>query len=410
MNVDLVHSRRSRRILPLAVALALLVAVFYAGPAGAEAGKNYTLTATPDFVVAGESNTFTFTVTNLADTQTLGSMNVEIPDGFTVQGVEGSTIELRNLDIPAGGSYDFTVTATADCDAGFAFTWTSTAKQANDYSGEGNDFTNVGADPSTAVACALQFTTQPADAEKDAFITGTAFDPFGPAVTVAVLDAAGQTLGAATGSVGLSGGSISTSAALSAGTASFPGISINASGTYALVAAYSSLSVTSSAFTVYDDVTQCNAGENCESQPINNGNTTGQVSVAGEDGALITLIVGDVNVTCSGFTPESQEVAFDVLNSGSVKYLTVRVSNPQHRAQEYETCFIAGSSFTEADGTSAEPIDIGGSTFYAGILPKCKGKDPRNLPCYTSAKIDRATGDLVVEIVAPAGDPFVHIG
>ena len=113
------------------------------------AGKCYTVTVAPASFASGASVPFTVTITNESPSQTLGSVNLTPPAVYSITSVDAptpngsatlasGTIQLRNVNLATNGGTE-TLTLTADTVAG-AYSWTSAAKQSNDFNGLGNDF------------------------------------------------------------------------------------------------------------------------------------------------------------------------------------------------------------------------------------------------------------------------------
>lgn len=161
------HSILSRlRAVPLALALAfaLLVAtlissVLIASAALADEGKKtFEVSIFPTEVVAGVATDVTFTFKNTSEPMiTMGSANITIPDGVEVAGHSG-VIELRTMKLGERKAdtnpreYTFTVTAICPEDEE-PVEWTIAAKQANNFSGTGNDFDLDNSDLTMTVTC-----------------------------------------------------------------------------------------------------------------------------------------------------------------------------------------------------------------------------------------------------------------
>src|SRR5207244_4580312 len=101
--------------------------------------------------------------------QSLGSANIQINPAFgnvsvslpasesasgwsIVQPVTGGLVELRSSGtaLSPGVTLAISVVADTPSSAG-AYTWTTTVKQSNDFSGTGNDFTLLGSQPRVLV-------------------------------------------------------------------------------------------------------------------------------------------------------------------------------------------------------------------------------------------------------------------
>lgn len=187
------NHRKSTWALVLAVvaAIATVVIPFATGAPS----KYYTLGASPEPTCSTPTlQTFTLTLSNKTRNQNLGSANitapeyidlvdgsaeitgsagtatVNVPDSF---GDEDNTIRLRNLTLPTSSSAAI-IEVDAYVEVGSGETWTSIAKQSNNFadSGPGNLFApqtaGAGSPSATVTACALDyvFVDEPDDAEK----------------------------------------------------------------------------------------------------------------------------------------------------------------------------------------------------------------------------------------------------
>jgi hypothetical protein len=148
---------RARRTGFIAIAAVLTLAALVAVIGAAQAAPSTKIYDATVRVVAGPATTLQLKLTNAAGSkQTLGSANFTAPAGvtnvtvvagsvagdgaFTVTS-EGNVVKFRStvpLKRTESVSANVSVTTTASCgDA----TWTAQAKQSNDFSGAGNDFT-----------------------------------------------------------------------------------------------------------------------------------------------------------------------------------------------------------------------------------------------------------------------------
>lgn len=150
--------RTSRRIATTAVLAAATTTplVLWATAPAAQAdacasaaGKCYAVTVAPASFASGASVPFTVTLTNESPAYTLGSANITPPAAYSITSLDApkpsgtatnvaGTIQLRNINVSPNGGTE-TLTLTADTVDG-AFAWATAAKQANDFSGIGNDF------------------------------------------------------------------------------------------------------------------------------------------------------------------------------------------------------------------------------------------------------------------------------
>lgn len=276
-----------------------------AGAAGGSTGKKCSSSATKCFALSiapktaapGTSATFTFTVTNEAPTQNLGSLQVTRPAGFTITGATVSRGSVtftathalfKTLTLAPGGGpssgVSFTVTATAPC-AAESYKWGIQVKQSNNFSGTGNTFA---LEKSTATAvngsvtsgtggCSVAFV--PTNEPKTTVVTSPILNGFastGTPVEAAVYTPAGQIATTFSGSIvvtlsrnptgaKLSGGTTVTVAA-SGGIAQFSSLTVNLVGSgYRLTAASPGLTATppaglspiSSLFSIYTKLAPC---------------------------------------------------------------------------------------------------------------------------------------------------------
>jgi hypothetical protein len=154
----------------LLVSFGLMVSVL-AAPAQA-ATKTYTAAISPTTAGAGSAGAYAITITDGAGSgQDLGSANVSVPTGFTsvvvgtvttppgkvwTAALVSGVIQLRNPGpnsvnrLKPGQSVTVALTATAPTAPG-AYTWTTAAKQSNDFNGAGNELTRSGPDPVVTV-------------------------------------------------------------------------------------------------------------------------------------------------------------------------------------------------------------------------------------------------------------------
>jgi hypothetical protein len=412
---------RSRSLL-LVLAAALAVAAFVGLPAfGASTSKPYAITVTPHGVPAGSTTTYTVTLTNETDTQTLGSANVTSPTTFTVTGahdlsagtftVSGNTVLLRNLNVAPGGSVSVQVDAQAPCHVS-TYSWSSIAKQSNNFSGTpGNNLFLDAAtsDTSTTLTgtCALSFQTEPASAQVGTNITGAVYDPAGPAVQVAVHDAGGLTISTgsdSTSTVSLAiqtnpaGGHLTVgSSSSSSGVTSFPSLSIDRSGLgYTLRASTTNPDVQpidSTSFDIVDVGARCPAGP-CDSGKDVKGSTTAQeVAGPGSPGDLLTLGIGLEPLDCAGYGESSAVVTFSVTGRSKTITVTLAKAAVTHSVSSYQVCYASPTAFVDRSGTLTNgPALLADCADVGNVAPCVLSRDPQK-------------GGVQVAFAAPAGDP-----
>jgi hypothetical protein len=396
-------------------------------------GKCYLTTVAPQSTVAGVSQAFSVTVTNEATTQRLGSVQVTAPPGFVVTGASGGTASYTsgsalflNLGLSNGQSATLIVDATAPCSGGTS-PWGIEAKQSNQFNGSGNDFV---IDPASSLAatvsgsCSLAFLNQPNGTAVNAPIT-TQVGPDGSPVSVEVLDGAGHLLTTSTAAVTVAIGSNpgsgtlsgSTTVDASAGMASFPGLSINQTGTgYTLVATSPGMSLaTSSDFNIWNVLQSC-AGGPC-SGSSSTKTTSGTVTTSSAtSGQFLGVALGGVSFSCgSSYQPVSDPLSFDVLSqsgaadSSALFAVSLQVSKQVVQssghpgASTWQICFGSNVPFPVLPGTISGTTTIGGVTYYTGLLPDCNNTQT-NAPCVQARTKDNAGNEIVTFLAS--GDAF----
>lgn len=335
-------ANRRRTILALALAGSLAAAV--ALPAlAATSTKFYTPSfapSTPTSSSPGATVTYTFKIlNNTSSTQQFGSANITAPQGFALGSIgtpqtfngdgssagktwtsakSGSIIMLRNPGpgpsnrLNPGQYVTVQFAATASCTTG-SYSWDTRVKQSNDFSGTGNDFTQVGSDPVSSVAAggggvrvpaSVQFTVQPSDTLVN--------HPIAPAVQVTVKDfcnapepdvAVTMSLGTNPGGLGTLAGTLSRTTN-SSGVATFDDLSISHSSSgYTLVASVNpSLTDTSIPFVITSDTANC-ATETCTVSAISDdGNSSVTVVSNGTETLSVTFESVPLDCGSSGET------------------------------------------------------------------------------------------------------------
>jgi hypothetical protein len=446
-----------------AVALAMSLSV----TASATGSKPYTATwvsggsevANPpnQIGVSGGTSNVVLRLKNWASPQSLGSANITVPSGYTLNSGSlsgagtatkaGNTLQLRNLALAPGATRDVTINITAPCAAAGAATWTVVVKQANNFSGPpGNDFVRKAGTsaPSTTVsatACLLRFANQPNTTETDGLIRD-GHDSTGDAITVEIYDpGTGQVVNvnaAVTVTLGFNpaGGTLSggTGNAV-AGVATFPNLSIDTPGPYKLKASSPAASnePLSDQFMVSDTVAECQ-GAGCTFTENQGGNSYTTTPKTGTAGALwaTSLNLPGLKVSCE-FSPYDYEAdrqpnavwfVYDDGTAGSLKTITIVIDKsivqetPENGASKYRVCYSSPDPFTDRFGNQApldpwltpdENGDVGprtyfGGDWYTGLLPDCGNKKNPPAPCVLSWSGEGA-GDRVGVFVAPPGDP-----
>lgn len=401
---------------------AVLMAV---GSAGADTQtKFYGASVTPSAVVAGQSSvSYTLTLTNEADSvQTLGSANFWAPAGWTVNSVPSSpvlstgshswniseqsgatapdtttadAVEFRaasNADALAPGeSVSATVQATAACVAGPA-TWQTESKQANDFSGVGNDFQPEAGDVATTVTVG------------QAGLAGFVFDSIGTQqvgvsfnVTVTAYDACGNVATDYNGGATLSG-------TLTGVSNPYPALSWNHGvGTESLTAVHAQFSAKlhiedgtsaadSNGFEVADKAATCDSSGSCD---VQYGATTFSAQApSGSQTLQVGLLSGDVVGSsftgCTSGAPLPGEEVATVDPSGYTSPFTITLTYGKSIAPGTGVAnFVVCKS--SDNGATWEPLGL------------CKEKNPAP-PCIAS-RHRTGVGALVETLLVSPEDP-----
>ena len=424
----------------VAVVAGGLLAAFGATAAGASSGacatpgKCYLTTVAPQSVPAGESQAFTFTVTNEATTQSLGSVQVTAPAGFIVTNASApvgnashtaNSALFLNLGLNPTQSATLTVYASAPCSSG-ASGWSVAAKQSNQFNGPNNGFvldssSILGA--TVSGSCSLAFLNEPSGGVAGSPIASQVGQPAATnPVSVEVLGSDNKvvtssnavitlTIGANPNSptpVTLSG---TTQVQASQGVANFSNVIISQTGwPYTLVATSPGItqqpSATSSYFGIYGSWQDCSGGP-CSGSAVTK-TTTGTVTTSSAlSGQFVGVGLGGLaGFSCSGsYQPASDPLNFDVLNpsgatSSALFTVTLEVSKQVVQssghpgASSWQVCFASNVQFPAQPGTSVQPI-IGGVQYYTGLLLDCTNNTPANTPCVESRTKDNAGNVLV---------------
>jgi hypothetical protein len=450
------NARRTRAGL---AALLAVSATLAAAATASAANKPFSLVISPQspaLVPGGETVTLTATIHNENTTQQMGSGDLLSPAGFHVTsasivapgagsatpnsrcsalGQTGPCVELRGLSLAAGATVTATMTVqTPICvPPGASFTWLMEAKQANNFSGTpGNDLTldPATSSPTTTLdgACKLAFVTEPHNVVINEHITGTDWDPTGPAVTVEVLDVSGNVVSGSTAPITVAlasnpgaatlGGTPTQSA--SSGVASFGDLTVNEpAGGYTLGASSGSLTpTTSTIFTAATIKTLCPAGVACSSD-LGTADGDGQVfASAGPAGLLLESANAnqDTQLNCSGYTSADANTYDFLTTVDRSKTLTITIkqpSTPLHgsatqilRAQQL--CFGAPYEFTTSSGTPAPAGTLpDGSPGFVGLLPNCPATLPNSAapgPCH-----DRKSDTTILDPTRKLGFDIVLV-
>jgi hypothetical protein len=445
------------RLVALAAAVGLIVALFAAATSSATASKPFSIVVAPGTVSTGTA-AMTATLKNETGTQQFGSANLfwpsplqvlsaSLPAGAgsatlasscTYGSLTGPCVQLRNLSLPPAGTVVVTmnVSVPAGCSAA-PVKWAIEAKQANDFSGQpGNDMTLDAANSSLATiisgACAVRFGTQPHSAVTGQVISGTDYDPSGPPVTVDVVDVNGNIVTGSTAAVTVALGSNPGGATLSGtttvnaagGVATFSTLTLDkpADG-YTLTASSLGLTgATSNTFSINDQALICTAQTiNCAVDTGNSGGDAKVVAHAVDTGLLLESVNanGGGQLTCSGYTTNDPNTyTFDTTSSNWSKVVTITIHDPAntttsgaaHQLGSQDLCLQAPYPFTTKSGRPATKSTLpDGSVVYTGLLPNCPQAGG---PCHNRGSDKKVSNpssptgwDIILVADFPAGLP-----
>jgi hypothetical protein len=261
---------------------------------------------------------------------------------------------------------------------------------------------------------AIAFGNQPVETQKNSPITDgsgairVTITP--PAGGAAVADGTevDLTLQTISGSGTLSGGTAYTSG----GVASFPALSVSAPGQYRLVATSGGATVTSSAFVIADQVTNCPANKTCTSSGGSTSNTQVTASTSFTSGNQLGVSVIDGGVAtppnvCAGFVPLGAGSFIDILHGvvggGNItatwtlaKSLVMQAGNPG--AAHFDICLGAENlqggttPWTTKNGTPSVPVYDANldATLYWGLVADCPSGVPSRDPLLSVTRAEAA--------------------
>ena len=457
---------RRRTALVASVSAGLLVAgILSVGSAqAAPSTKYYTATVTPSPVAASSTaQQFSLTLTNCgakagpcprASQQTLGSANIQVDPAFgTVQAasapgwnvsVDNDLIELRSsgIDLNPGSALTITVTAVAATPG--TYTWTAEAKQSNDFSGTGNDFTLSSPQPTVTVLPGipdhLVFETQPSTVQVST--------PMATGPRVQVVDAHDNPVGIIgisillapatdvdSGDPGLGGcttastddNGLATFGSATSGSACLTASNIgidNIYGGYELqaTATWNGVSLKtepdSMPFDVVQVLTTCDPNDTCKGSASGTHTTVDVTGGSAASTDQLEIAVGiDALQACLPFTPPNglqvTRVFLDnrdkTIKLTFDKYLVNQV--PNNGTPLFTICFAAPGTSSSSDPWAGWMTASGsGPTFipdannpdtgnWVGILPDCTASNllPQN-PCVQS-RSKHAANEIVTVLV-----------
>jgi len=432
----------------LVLAASMLGAAMLASPTSGQtsacpsSAKCFAVAVSPLHPTAGSGTSFTFSITNEASPQQLGSVQITAPAGFVITSASGAptvtftsssalftNLNLAQSDLPK----TLTLTAAAACSSG-SYQWGIQGKQSNDFNGPpGNNFQ---LDPASAGnlsgsvtgSCSLAFTS---DGQPTNTVAGSSIMSLSGPVKVEVLDGSGQLATASSAPVTVAIGSNPGSGELSGtvmvsasgGIASFSDLKIDKPGIGYTLTAMSPVTppgteAISAFFTIFSTSQPC-PGTSC-SGSASSKTTTGTVTVTSSpttSGEFLATGIGGVSYSCGGtYQPVSDPFSFDLFDSAgatdpnaqftvTLRIFKSAVQDSGHTgASSWEICYASITPFTALSGTSRTET-IGGVTYNTGLLPDCTNpQGPR--PCVQARNKNNA-GDVIVTVLA-VGDPVVR--
>lgn len=262
--------------------LSAFALVLYALPGGAAPPEKKFSVAMSPLTIPAATSTLTATVTNETPNgnSSVNSLRLRAPAGLTIANTAADppsanwpgqitwtadSISISNMSpLKPNASFVLTLRVTPATGSCTPLRWNAQAWTGSSFSGD--TFRQLFPPETTAISTttvaanlALQFVSQPQNAAKGMVIGGSA----GP-VQVQLSSTCGLATWfngnvTLTGATGLSGGSVNAIG----GAATFPALSINTPGTYALVASAPSASITSAPsaeFTIFDGELKCEPG------------------------------------------------------------------------------------------------------------------------------------------------------
>ena len=461
------HRRLAAALIVSVVGAGVMQAAVAAPKSGGSVPKYYQATAAPELVPLPVASTATVTITltncnpcgTNASTQPFGSAQIRYVSSAldaahasvtgtgwnvgTVPGAAGQTVlQLTNSGtgttdaIPPAGSVVVTVPVLSTATAG-EIDFTTQVKQSNDFSGTGNDFGRVGADPVVYIgsrpATHLQFGVQPTTIQGlNQPQTADTTPILGTCASVRALDALGNLATSFSGTVALTpsdsqlglqlNSSNTVARAAVNGVASFGsgdcsnGLSATKLGFgYTLTASSTGVtSAVSNAFNVLQFYVNCSAS--CSTPSFKGRGTTGSAQAQGTTTDTLTF---DVDATAWAFqaacnpdfgatdvNPQRAQVTID-LNAHS-KTVTLLWSKQavqwaiNNGASQWRVCMAATYPFHAVDGAATA---VG--AFYVGALLPCGSPAVVATadPCLQKLNKSGGQQQAVVFIPNVAGDP-----
>jgi hypothetical protein len=129
---------------------------------------------------------------------------------------------------------------------------------------------------------------------------------------------------------------------------------------------------------------------------------------------ILAMSIGVLpELLCGGYTPNPQQQAVTILPLGvsSTSTMTVRITVlagiVDRPASQYRLCWASTKSFTERDGSQADPATISGDAMFKGLLPDCATRNPV-APCVITPNKQDKQGNVIVTALAPGDDPHAR--
>ena len=392
-----------------AVAVALLAAAVAVAPATARADADhdvdaYSLIISPATASGGSVTTFTAAFTNRSSPGSpLASANLTAPRGFKLSSaslptgthgevvLRGDVVALRRLAVAPGATLRVTLVATPPDRCGRrTYRWRSVATEVPDFVGERLALRAAHSRLQTTVttACTLRFATQPQDAVVGQPITGAAYDPSGPPVTVEVVDRQGHVVTASAVAVTIALGSNPGNATLGGtttahtvtGVASFAELTLNepANG-YTLIASSPGLTgATSDPFDESSAAAICQQNVGCQTSISTSESVFSVTANPDTSQPNAGTLTGSADVgtalQCQGYIAEDPNwfsfLMSSVNRSKVISYTIKQV--PASAVRHTRICLGAPYEFTTRSGTPAPQGTLpDGESGFIGLLPRC---------------------------------------
>lgn len=423
------------------IGLALALSLVASSTASAAA---YGIALLPQSVPAGSQSTIRATIS--ASASRVGSINLTPPEGYAVVGVRpprGSkasivrnVLRLRGLGIARGRSKVVTLTVNAPCSSSSTVAWGAIAKPSAGFRGRrlSPRGSHTRLTTRTTASCHVSFAPQPANVKVGERITGTSFDPTGPAVAVAVFDGAGLPSRSSgirveiTLAPGSYAGPLAGAEQRSVnGVVTFPRLAVGSPGSYRLIASGKLIPPgVSDSFNAEQDAVMCREDAGCRASATEIGTfgadktpyslridiTAPANPNAGRDGgALTTSFDTQPPLDCPGYAERGPDTAVFVgPNREKIVRYTLSTSLLAADPRTLQACVglpynFLGRLFTPFP----EPQDTNGdgaADQFVGQLNDCLeiilGLLVRP-PCVSERGVD-ANGDAFIEIRVPPND------